>query len=373
MSEVAAPQFLQGSQREWLDRTQAEAGNLRAAIQWARAQGEAEIVLKFLAALWRFAEIRGYYKEWRDSAQLALGLPQAADFPALRSKVHSGAGMLAYRQGDFDDAEQHFSESLAIEEEVGNPAGRANALNDLGNVANMRGDFVHARDRYGQSMAIELAQGNSRGVAVARFNLGTTTLASGEEDEAIALYAESLRGFRAGDNVRESAFALFGLTQAHVAIGDLTAARGFAEECLRIRHDVGDQKGEGDIHRILGWLEIEAAQMTAAREHLVASLNRALELKDSRGVSEGLAIMALWCVRQHRYESAVPLYAASTQLARGLSFAKPAALVRRLDEGLAAAKGTLTEEVFKRMWRGGTLLTDAQAVAAATRDDAATG
>jgi predicted ATPase len=373
MAEDAAPQFLQGSQREWLDRIQVEAGNLRAAVQWARAQGEAEIVLKLLAALWRFAEIRGYYKEWRDSALLALALPQAGPFPALRSKVHSGAGMLAYRQGDFDEAEQHFSQSLAIEEELGNPAGRANALNDLGNIANMRGDFAQARDRYGKTMAIELAQGNSRGVAVARFNLGTTTLASGEEDEAIGLYAESLRGFRANDNVRESAFALFGLAQAHVAIGDLMAARGFAEECLHIRRDVGDQKGEGDIRRILGWLEIEADQLSAAREHLVASVNRALELKDSRGISEGLAIMALWWARQRRYEAAVRLYAASSQLARGLTFAKPAALVRRLDEGLAAAKGALTEQVFRRMWLGGTLMTDAQAVAAATGDEAAAG
>jgi predicted ATPase len=370
LSEDAAPQFLKGSQREWLDRIQAEAGNLRAAVQWARAQGEAEIVLQFLASLWRFAEIRGYYKEWRDSAQLALAMPEAGAFAALRSKVHSGAGMLAYRQGDFEEAEQHFSRSLAIEDELGNQAGRANALNDLGNVANMRGDFVDARARFEQSMAIEMAQGNGRGVAVARFNLGTAALADGDDDDAIALYAESLRGFRAGDNVRESAFALFGLAQAHVAIGDLTAARGFAEECLRIRRDVGDQKGEGDIRRILGWLEIEAGQMTAAREHLVTSLHRALELKDSRGISEALAVMALWCARQRRDELAVRLYATSAQLARGLTFAKPAALLRRLDEGLAAAKGTLTEQVVKRVWLSGTLLTDAQAVAAATGENA---
>jgi non-specific serine/threonine protein kinase len=369
LSEEAAPQFLKGSQREWLDRIQAEAGNLRAAVQWARGQGEAETVLKFLAALWRFAEIRGYYKEWRDSAQLALAMPEAEAFAALRSKVHSGAGMLAYRQGDFEEAEQHFSRSLAIEDERGDQAGRANALNDLGNVANMRGDFVDARVRFEQSMAIEKAQGNGRGVAVAQFNLGTAALADGDGDEAIALYAESLRGFRAGENVRESAFALFGLAQAHVAIGDLPAARGFAEECLRIRRDVGDQKGEGDIRRILGWLEIEAREATTAREHVVASLNRALELKDSRGVSEALAVMALWCTWQHRYDLAVRLFAASTQLARGLTFAKPAALLRRLDEGLAEAKRTLTEQTFKRVWLAGTLMTDAQAVAAAVEEE----
>jgi predicted ATPase len=373
LSEEAAPQFLQGSQREWLDRIQTEDDNVRSSVQFARGQGEAEIVLKILAALWRFAEIRGYFKEWRDSAKLALEMPEAEAFPALRSKVHSGAGMLAYRQGDFSEAEVHFARSLAIEEELGSQAGKANALNDLGNVANMRGDFEQARSRYEQSMAIELAQNNDRGVAVARFNLGTLALARGEEDEAIVLYAESLRGFRAGDNVRESAFPLFGLAQAHVAIGDVTAARGFAEECLRIRREVGDQKGEGDIRRILGWLEVEAGNLTAAREHIVASSNRALELHDTRGISEALAIAALWCAGQDGYEQAVRLYAASDQLARGLTFAKPAALMRRRDEALARAKAALSDQVFKRTWLSGTLLTDREAVAAAVGEKAATG
>jgi tetratricopeptide (TPR) repeat protein len=222
-------------------------------------------------------------------------------------------------------------------------------------------------------MAIELAQNNDRGVAVARFNLGTLALARGEEDEAIVLYAESLRGFRAGDNVRESAFPLFGLAQAHVAIGDVTAARGFAEECLRIRREVGDQKGEGDIRRILGWLEVEAGNLTAAREHIVASSNRALELHDTRGISEALAIAALWCAGQDGYEQAVRLYAASDQLARGLTFAKPAALMRRRDEALARAKAALSDQVFKRTWLSGTLLTDREAVAAAVGEKAATG
>ena len=373
LAEEAAPQFLQASQREWLDRIQADDDNVRSAVQWARAQGQAEVVLTFLAALWRFAEIRGYFKEWRDSAKLALEMPEAEAFPALRSKVHSGAGMLAYRQGDFAEAEAHFTKSLAIEEGLGSQAGRANALNDLGNVANMRGDFEQARSRYEQSMTIQLAQNDDRGVAVARFNLGTVALARGEAAEAIALYAESLRGFQAADNVRESAFPLLGLAQAHVAIDDPAAARHFAEECLRIRREVGDQKGEGDIRRTLGWLEVEAGNITAAREHLVASLNRALELRDSRGISEALAIAALWCARQTRYEQAVRLYAASEQLARGLTFAKPAVLVRRFDDALALAKAALGDQAFKRTWLRGTLLTDKQAVAAATSEEAAGG
>jgi tetratricopeptide (TPR) repeat protein len=325
-------------------------------------------VLRFLSALWRFAEIRGYYKEWRDSATVALEMPEAQSFPDLCSKVHSGAGMLAYRQADFNEARRHFEMSLDIEETLGSKAGMANALNDLGNVANMRGDFEQARSYYRQSMDLEVAQKNTRGIAVARFNLGTISLALGEDDDALTLYGDSLRGFEGNGNVRESAFALFGLAQAYVAVGDLEAARGYGEKSLRIRREVGDRKGEGDIHRILGWLEIEAGNMAAARQHLVDSLKRAQELGDNRGTSEALAVAALWCARQQRYEQAVRLYIASEQIADGLTFAKPAVLSRRGAEALAAAKAALSEPVYKRMSLNGKVLTPAQAVAAAIEE-----
>jgi len=101
LSEEAAPHFLQAGQREWLDRIQADADNVRAAVLWARQHGHVAVALRFLAALWRFAEIRGYFSDWRRSASLVLAMPEAKALPALLSKVHSGAGMLAYRQADF--------------------------------------------------------------------------------------------------------------------------------------------------------------------------------------------------------------------------------------------------------------------------------
>ena len=42
--------------------------NFRAAVRWALDGGETEFALRFLAALWRFAEIRGYFDEWRKTA-----------------------------------------------------------------------------------------------------------------------------------------------------------------------------------------------------------------------------------------------------------------------------------------------------------------
>ena len=372
-AEQGAPLLLQAGQREWLDRLQADDDNFRAAARWAIAGGHAELALRFLAALWRFAEIRGYFDEWRRTAERVLAMPEAKPFPALQSKVHSGAGMLLYRLADFDEAEQHFTRSLAIEKRQRSKPGMANALNDLGNVAMMRGHFDEARGRFGESMAIETALKNARGVAVGKNNLATVALGEGQTDEAIALFAESLRGFRAIDNIRESAFPLLGLADAHIVQGDLDAARAFIDDCLKVRREVGDQKGIADAIRALGWLELEAGNDAKSLEHIREAAKGAHALKDRRGIADSLSLVAVWCSRQQRHEPAVRLSAASHQIRQGFSYARPPLLLGRREDAVARAKEALGEPVFKRCWLQGTLLTMDQAIeeALASRQQAA--
>jgi predicted ATPase len=56
-------EFIGKQQTEALDVVQVEADNVRAAIRWAVADGEAETALTLVASTWRFCEIRGYLTE----------------------------------------------------------------------------------------------------------------------------------------------------------------------------------------------------------------------------------------------------------------------------------------------------------------------
>ena len=69
-------------------------------------------VLLAAAYIVGFAEIRGFLTEGRDRSEAVMRMTGAENFPALYSKVLGGAGMLAYRQADYDAAEKYFSESL---------------------------------------------------------------------------------------------------------------------------------------------------------------------------------------------------------------------------------------------------------------------
>jgi predicted ATPase/class 3 adenylate cyclase len=141
LAEEAEPHLTGAKQIEWLDRLEGEHDNLRAALRWARERRDArdagdaeagEMELRLAGALWRFWYVRGYQSEGREqlAAVLSGGHERSGGGSAI-AKALSGAGMLAWAQGDFASARSLQEESLAIRRELGDRGGIAWALSNL--------------------------------------------------------------------------------------------------------------------------------------------------------------------------------------------------------------------------------------------------
>ena len=280
-----------------LDVLQAEADNLQAAVRWAVARGEAEIGLRLIAALWRFVEIRGYLKLGREGAEGVLGIPGASKFPALRSKVLSGAGILAYRQGDFEPAEKMFEERLAIGREQGDYAAIANALSDLGKIAKIRGEYQRALRLYTEGLEIERRLGNQRQIAVALNNLGAVAAATGDYDKATRVLRQSVTLFEGAGNLRESAFPLNHLARVAILRREFHDAWFYAQRSLTYRNQLSDRRGVAETLRSLSWIYIETQDYVTARDALKDSVTSAMEVGDKQGLSESID---LWALLEHR-------------------------------------------------------------------------
>ena len=367
LAEQAAPELLKSQQADWLDMLQLEVDNFRAASRWAVATANAGLGLRLFAALWRFMEIRGGLTEGRARAEDALRIPGAENLREVRSKALSGAGMLAYRQADFDAAERMFAESLEIEEQLQSDRGIANALNDLGNIANRKRQYDRARELYTRSLELERKTGNRRGVAVANFNLGDTAIYTGEYEEARRLLEESVREFEEGGNPRDSAFPLNGLAQAAIAVGNLELAEEYAARSLAIRRQVKDAKGIGDTLRTLGWASIEGKDFACAQERLSRSVSFTRGVDDRRGISEALDLFALLYSDRGQAGRAIGLFAAAAQLRGNLEYAPRVRVMRRMS-ALAAAREVVGEQEYAAEWRRGGAQTMATAIEGALQD-----
>jgi tetratricopeptide (TPR) repeat protein len=193
-------------------------------------------------ALSTFWYVRGYFGEARGwfTGLLAAG----TDAPtASRAKALRGAGLMAWRQGDYPAARRFHEECLAIQRELGDQRMIAGSLLNLGAVYFEQGDYEAARARFEEGLAIRRQLGGEVGIADAVQNLGAVAKACGNNRTAWELFEEGLRIYRAlGDRFGIS-IALINLGSLAFERGDHIVARALNEEGLTIRRELGDRRG----------------------------------------------------------------------------------------------------------------------------------
>jgi non-specific serine/threonine protein kinase len=241
-------------QKTWLDRMDAEYDNLRSALEWSRrAPSEIEPGLRLAVHLQRFWEMRAYYAEARTWLESMIAAGGAAR-PGLLARALNTAGVLAYRQGDYqrtaglcssalslaeqyadayaaaqalhflahvrqsraeyDQAAEMMQRSVELYEKVGFRRGVANSVDCLGEVARSRGDYEQAEILTHRAMALYDEIGDGRGHAHLLHNLAYIRLHQGRAAEAYDLFGQSLSSSRELKSPRDVVMAIAGLAAA---------------------------------------------------------------------------------------------------------------------------------------------------------------
>ncbi|MCV0402497.1 MAG: adenylate/guanylate cyclase domain-containing protein [Chloroflexi bacterium] len=128
MAERLAAEIMGPRQKELLDRLDRERDNLRAAIASSIDLGETTMALRALAAMWRFWQMRGYLVEGRERARRILALPGTDADPLCLARAQEAAGGIAYWQGDFAAAREHYGVQLEVHRQLSSDVEVANAL-----------------------------------------------------------------------------------------------------------------------------------------------------------------------------------------------------------------------------------------------------
>ena len=233
LAEQAEPELVGAEQQRWLDRLALSRDNIRAALLFLIARGEAEAALRLGGALWRFWYARG--------------------------QLHEARALIA----------------RALELEGGSPEARAKALNALGNLASKQGDWSGARAAWEQAVELRRASGDRRGVAGLLNNLGWALHQQGAHAKAGRLYEEALAVQRAIGYRHGMAYTLGNLGLLAHAAGDLAAAEGRYRESLALFHEVGDEAGVALTDGYLAHLLRDRGDRAGARRLYDASLERA--------------------------------------------------------------------------------------------------
>ncbi len=242
LAEAAAPHLVAHDQAAWLDRLDAELGNLRAAIAFSLTQADFEPGLRLAASLRVYWRARGHAAEGADVLRALLDVP-AAQEPTLP---------------------------------------RARALAAAANLLQQIGSYAIAGDYCQEALAIARAAGDSHLVGELLYLQAWILLRQGQRDAALPLIEQGLDLARRLGEPHLTGFLLTARAHATYAAGDHAGAARDVAEALPLFRQAGDRQHMGTILGNLGNYELSAGDLDAARGHLAEALAifRALNHRD---------------------------------------------------------------------------------------------
>jgi predicted ATPase len=326
-AEEASPHLV-GSPRqsEWLQRLEADRGNLLVALTWAREGAEYQFGVRLVSAIGPFWYFRGYLSEGRYWIDLFLAATASdPDPPVSRLWLLYGACKLALEQGDYPRAREVALQAHVLAQRLDSALGMSQALELQGTIAHVSGDSLGSRLPLEQSV----------------------------------FWAR-----RAAERPQLER-SLFWLAQASRAAGDLVRAELAFEELLATSRD-GPEHGTALVLLSLGQLARERQEDAHATVRYCDALDLFAQMRDPAGVAaccEGLAGVARRRGDLHR---TVRLAAAASGLRASAASALSPPERQAIDEDVAAARLALGDAAVDKLWAEGATLTYDEVVAYAS-------
>ena len=246
-----------------------EMDNIRTALHWALTQpGKAASGMRLASLLWGLWNVRNYWTEGRYWLEQFLKNDDAlaAEKPVLLD-AWNGAGVLAIRQRDYDDARECLEKALSITRSLERPDQTGAVLNSLGFLCMRQERLEEAKENYQAARACY------------------TNIAEKE-----------------GRPSRDLKWPLLGLGEIALAEKNLVEAKQYYEEILSLMKQVkkiqgvDDKDGVAQAEGALANVAREEGNLAGAAVYLKRSLLAAQQLKNMTDVSvriDGLADLAV--------------------------------------------------------------------------------
>ncbi len=304
LAEQAEPELTRAQQQSWLNHLEIEHVNLRAALDFLITSAGAETdddthgyeekALRLATAIHRFWEFRGYVSEGRTWLHRVLAKRGTATLPvtfAVQAKALNAAGVLAFRQGDLEQARVSHEEALFLFQQAEEDVGVAASMQLLASIEMDQGRYAIAQQRLENSLSLYRTMNHEHGIAHSLSRLGTLAWDQDRFDDACQYHRESLRIYQGLGIQLSIAFESLAVGDAERMLGNVTAARMHYDECLKIAQIMEHKGLVGAVHKSLGLLTFKQGDYEQARHYGEKALHIFRELGDK--IHTGFALSHL--------------------------------------------------------------------------------
>lgn len=252
LARQAETHFEGPAQVEWFKRCELELDNLRAALQWALANQQAELGLESAHALGRFWTVHDHWAEGRRWLERLLALPDVNAPTLIRAQASYSAGLLANWMTDYAAARTHLerAQTLALRLEEERLYGQV--LGALATVLQSLGDAKGAAAAAEQSEELLCKSGAPLDEAWANASVAGIRLYQGNFQDARRRLEHALALFKRAGDVWGRGVTCGLLALVARLTGDAARSSEYKQESIRLLTEVGDQARIGILHYYLG-------------------------------------------------------------------------------------------------------------------------
>lgn len=310
LAEQAEPALQGPDQQRWLERLEADHDNIRAALAWSLAAGEAEIGLRIAGAIWWFWWASSHAGEGRD--WLKATLAQSSSRTVVRAKSLYAIGMLTLFV-DRHAASRLLQEALSLYQELDHHSGCAATMVNLGWQLTFDGDSAAGASLVEQGVALYRAEPvvDHWGLGFALVVVELLAMQQGDYATARTAGEEALALFRELGQAYGIAQALNYLGDVARLQGDFATATTWYEESLVLLRELALKRAIPAVLHNMGYVLLAYGQIQRAATAFVESLTLQRENGDQQGIAECLAGLAAVAAVLRQPERAARLFAAA--------------------------------------------------------------
>jgi CHAT domain-containing protein/tetratricopeptide (TPR) repeat protein len=314
----------------------------------------------------REARNAGSIERARRAYELMADIGIKANVPAQHALALNNIGLLAYDQGDYQEALDWYAKSLAISEQNGDDTGAARTLNNIGAAYSFANALDSARPPLERSLAIGDRLKNPRLVANALNNLAVLDGMRGDYARALSVLQRSYNLEASSGSPRNLAITRLNIGNVYLNQGDDTQAAQQFEQALALADKLGVRQLSAIALMGLGNVALERGDVADAVRQFERSLVVFREINDKPNIANTLSMLATALGGDGHYDRALVMLRESIELQKTIGgsdlpriLTRVAAMhngAKQYREALNAAKQAITlaapRELREALWRG---------------------
>lgn len=194
-------------------------------------------------------------------------IPEGARKTRLLAQAEENLGTFFRMLDRYEQAEDHFQESLSLYDEIKNQEDIASATNNLGLIYMSQGKLTKARKYFQESRALCEETGKQNFMPALILNLGIIDLKKGEPERALESFQEAYEAFQKFGNRRGAALALNNMGFAFEQIGEIQESLKHYKRQLDIARDLDNVRAKWRAISNVSRLALETGSLDKALDY----------------------------------------------------------------------------------------------------------